>query len=72
MAPRSRQYTDRNGISRMNPMELVSARLKDAALALDEHRRANLRLEFSESRYDEDVSAYHGLLRFRAVIEENS
>ena len=53
-------------------MELVSARLKDAALALDEHRRANLRLEFSESRYDEDVSAYHGLLRFRAVIEENS
>jgi hypothetical protein len=52
-------------------MALVSARLKEAALALDEHRRVNLTLEFTESRYDEDLSAHHGLLRFRAVIEEN-
>ncbi|TGQ46802.1 DUF3168 domain-containing protein [Mesorhizobium sp. M00.F.Ca.ET.216.01.1.1] len=51
-------------------MELVSARLQDAVLALDEHHRARLRLEFTESRYDEDLSAHHGLLRFRAVIED--
>jgi hypothetical protein len=56
----------------LDVMDLVSARLKDAALALDEHRRVNLRLEFSEARYDEDLSAYHGLLRFRAMIEENA
>jgi len=53
-------------------MAVVRARLEDTALALDEHGRAKLSLEFSESRYDEDVSAYHGLLRFRAVVEANT
>ncbi|TIT60589.1 MAG: DUF3168 domain-containing protein, partial [Mesorhizobium sp.] len=56
----------------LDAMDLVSTRLQDAALALDEHHRANLRLEFTEARYDEDLSACHGLLRFRAVTEENA
>ncbi|MBU0581934.1 MAG: DUF3168 domain-containing protein [Alphaproteobacteria bacterium] len=50
-------------------MEIARARLADAALELDEHHLVNLRLEFSEARYDEDLSVYHGLLRFRAVTE---
>ena len=50
-------------------MEIARARLADAALELDEHQLVNLRLEFSEARYDEDLSVYHGLLRFRAVTE---
>ena len=53
----------------LDAMDLVSARLQGAALALDEHRRVNIRLEFTEARYDDDLSAYHGLLRFRASIE---
>ncbi|RWK43379.1 DUF3168 domain-containing protein [Mesorhizobium sp.] len=56
----------------LDVMDMVSARLQDAALALDEHHRVNLRLEFTEVRYDEDLSACHGLLRFRAVMEENA
>ena len=56
----------------IDAMDLVSARLQDAALALDEHHRVNLRLEFTEVRYDEDLSACHGLLRFLAVTEENA
>ncbi|MCF6110164.1 MULTISPECIES: DUF3168 domain-containing protein [Mesorhizobium] len=56
----------------LDVMDMVSARLQDAALALDEHHRVNLRLEFTEVRYDEDLSACHGLLRFRAVTEENA
>lgn len=50
-------------------MEIARARLADAALALDEHHLVNLRLQFSEARHDEDLSVYHGLLRFRAVTE---
>ncbi|MCF6118453.1 DUF3168 domain-containing protein [Mesorhizobium muleiense] len=56
----------------LDVMDMVSARLQDAALALDEHHRVNLRLEFTEVRYDEDLSACHGLLRFLAVTEENA
>ncbi|TIP77013.1 MAG: DUF3168 domain-containing protein, partial [Mesorhizobium sp.] len=56
----------------LDVMDMVSARLQHAPLALDEHHRVNLRLEFSEVRYDEDLSACHGLLRFRAVTEENA
>jgi dsDNA-binding SOS-regulon protein len=56
----------------LDVMDMVSARLQHAALALDEHHRVNLRLEFTEVRYDEDLSACHGLLRFRAVTEENA
>jgi len=50
-------------------MELVRARLDDQDLALDGHHLVNLRLEFAEARYDEDLSLHHGLLRFRAVTE---
>jgi hypothetical protein len=51
-------------------MEAVRALLDDAALELDEHHLVNMRLEFAEARYDEDLSVHHGLLRFRAVTEE--
>ncbi len=29
-------------------------------------------LEFAEARYDEDLSVHHGLLRFRAMIEDDA
>ena len=50
-------------------MEAARAALDDQALDLAGHRLVNLRLEFAEARYDEDLSVYHGLLRFRAVTE---
>ena len=50
-------------------MELARGTLHDAALELDGHSLVNLRLEFSEARYDDRNEAYHGLLRFRAVTE---
>lgn len=43
-----------------------------AAVSLEHHHLVNLRLEFAEARYDEDLSVYHGLLRFRAVIERQA
>lgn len=51
-------------------MELIRAKLDDAALALDSHQLVNLRLEFAEARYDDDLTVHHGLLRFRAVTEQ--
>ena len=50
-------------------MELARQSLHDAALQLEGHRLVNLRLEFSEARHDDRNEAYHGLLRFRAVVE---
>ena len=50
-------------------MELARARLHDQPLALDSHALVNCRLEFAEVRYDDDLVVYHGLLRFRAVVE---
>jgi len=50
-------------------MELARETLHDAALELEAHRLVNLRLEFSEARYDDRNEAHHGLLRFRAVTE---
>lgn len=50
-------------------METVGARLNDAALSLDGHQLVNLRLEFSEIVFDEELAVHHGLLRFRAVTE---
>jgi hypothetical protein len=55
----------------MDIMELARERLHDQPLEMTGHHLANLRLEFSEVRYDEDQSVYHGLLRFRAVTEAN-
>ena len=51
-------------------MELARGTLHDAALELEGHKLVNLRLEFSEARYDDRNEAHHGLLRFRAVVEE--
>lgn len=50
-------------------MEACKAGLHDGGLALDEHHLVNLRLEFAECRYDENLLVHHGLLRFRAVTE---
>lgn len=50
-------------------MDEARAALHDAPLELDGHSLVNLRLEFSEARYDDRNEAYHGLLRFRAVTE---
>jgi len=50
-------------------MEAIATRLNDAALILEGHHLVNLRLEFSEIVFDEDLSVHHGLLRFRAVTE---
>lgn len=50
-------------------MDLIRARLDDAALTLDGHRLVNLRMDFQEARFDEDLSVHGGLLRFRAVTE---
>ncbi|MEP9371017.1 DUF3168 domain-containing protein [Mesorhizobium sp. KR1-2] len=51
-------------------MEAARARLDNGSLTLDTHHLVNMRLEFAEARYDDDLSVHHGLLRYRAVIEE--
>lgn len=51
-------------------MELSRVRLDNASLPLSGHHLVNLRLEFAEARYDDDLAVHHGLLRFRAVTEE--
>ncbi|UUP18918.1 DUF3168 domain-containing protein [Nitratireductor thuwali] len=50
-------------------MERVRALLHDGALNLTGYALVNLRLEFSDMRFDEDLAVYHGLMRFRAVLE---
>ena len=50
-------------------MEIVRGALHDADLALDGFTLVNLRREFEEVRYEDDHAVYHGLLRFRAVVE---
>jgi hypothetical protein len=50
-------------------MELARQTLHDAPLELEGYSLVNLRLEFSEARYDDRNEAQHGLLRFRAVVE---
>jgi len=52
-------------------MEAIRARL-DGPLVLEAHRLVALRLDYSEARYDEDLLIHHGLLRFRAMIEDNA
>jgi hypothetical protein len=53
-------------------MEMARWVLDDKSLPLDGHHLVNLRLEFAEARYDDDLAVHHGLLRFRAVTEANS
>jgi hypothetical protein len=50
-------------------MDAVKKILDDAGLELAGHRLVNLRKEYEEARFDEDLSVYHGILRFRAVTE---
>ena len=53
-------------------MERVKALLHEAPLNLTGYHLVSLRLEFSEARFDEDVSVHHGLMRFRALTEESA
>lgn len=50
-------------------MEIVRAALHDAELALAGHHLVNLRREFEEARFDDDLAVHHGTVRFRAVTE---
>ena len=52
-------------------MERVKALLHDAPLELTGYHLVSIRLEFSEARFDEELSVHHGLMRFRALVEEN-
>ncbi|MGE0280227.1 MAG: DUF3168 domain-containing protein [Rhizobiaceae bacterium] len=52
-------------------METVRGLLHDADIALASGQQlVNLRHEAAEVRYDDDLSVYHGTLRFRAVTEQ--
>jgi hypothetical protein len=48
-------------------MELALSRLAGSPLFLEGGHPVDLRLEFAEARYDQDLAVYHGLLRYRAV-----
>jgi len=50
-------------------LERIGAVLHEQPLALDGHALVNLRREFFEVRFDDDLDLYHGLARFRAVTE---
>ncbi|RFC68758.1 MULTISPECIES: DUF3168 domain-containing protein [Mesorhizobium] len=50
-------------------MQRLETLLHDKPLAMSGFRLVNLRQEFAETRFDEDQSVYHGLIRFRAVVE---
>lgn len=50
-------------------MDLVRSVLHDSGLAMEGHRLVNLRQEFEEARFNEDLAVYHGIMRFRAVTE---
>ncbi|CAN7437325.1 DUF3168 domain-containing protein [Mesorhizobium amorphae] len=53
-------------------MDTIEARLAGAALAIGPHGQTRLSLEFAETRYDEDLAVHHGMLRFRAITQENA
>lgn len=53
----------------LDVMQLIEAQLHDQPLAMAGFRLVNIRQEFAETRFDEDQSVYHGLLRFRAAVE---
>lgn len=53
-------------------MKLIRSRLDPGHFALGAHHLVNLRFVFAEIRYDEDLSVYHGLVRYRAVIEDGA
>lgn len=51
-------------------MARIAALLDDATLALATHHLVALRLEASDTRFDDDQAVHHGAMRFRALIEE--
>ncbi|MBZ9702576.1 MULTISPECIES: DUF3168 domain-containing protein [unclassified Mesorhizobium] len=53
-------------------MDAIEARLADAGLEVGARGQTRLSLEFSEARYDEELLVHHGLLRFRALTQENA
>jgi len=53
-------------------METARAALDDASPTLENHHLVSLRFEFAEVRFDDDLILYHGLLRFRALMEAAS
>ena len=50
-------------------MQQIENRLHDQPLGMEGYNLVNIRQEFAEARFDEDQSVYHGLVRFRAVVE---
>lgn len=53
-------------------MAAIKARLADAVLVIGPHGQTRLSLEFTEARHDEDLLVHHGMLRFRALTQENA
>ncbi|MBS3650799.1 DUF3168 domain-containing protein [Pseudaminobacter sp. 19-2017] len=53
-------------------IERAGEALRPDALALTGVHLVCFRQEYSEVRFDEDLSVYHGLLRFRALVEPNA
>jgi hypothetical protein len=51
-------------------IDAVEAALHDAALALDGASLVNLRFESADARRDPDGITWHGVMRFRAVTEQ--
>ncbi len=49
--------------------QLVNVSLHDADLQAQDHHIINLRMEFSEIRYDRESGNLHGIMRFSAVTE---
>jgi hypothetical protein len=53
-------------------IERASEALRPDALALSGFHLVSFRQEYSEVRFDEDLSVYRGLLRFRALVEPDT
>lgn len=53
-------------------IEAIEKALADFSPVLDGHRLVGLFREFSEVYYDEDMQLQHGLLRFRALLEQQA
>lgn len=50
-------------------LDKVKSALHEADLALAGYRLVNLRREFEDARFNEDLAVYHGMVRFRAAVE---
>lgn len=51
-------------------MDQVQSIVGENELSLDSFALVNLRQEFAEARYDEDLLVHHAMLRYRAVMEK--